>query len=105
MTRDDFVADVWESLPARKHLLGRERVARIVERSLKAWPVPVLVQCDEKQTQVVAKHFARSMERKEREFGMGFFASIVLAAIVSEIVKHLVQRWLNNRTEMLEAVQ
>jgi hypothetical protein len=105
MTRDELIADVWDSLPVRKHLLGRERVNRIVERALKEWPVPVLYQCDAKQTHVVAKHFARRLERQEREYGMGFLASIILAAIISEIVKRIVQRWLDNRKEMLEAMQ
>jgi UbiD family decarboxylase len=105
MTRDELIAEVWESLPMRKHLLGRERVGRIVERALKQWPIPVLYQCDAGQTQIVAKHFARRLERQEREYGMGFLASIILAAIISEIVKKIVQRWLENRTEMLEAMQ
>jgi hypothetical protein len=105
MTREELVADVWDSLPVRKHLLGRERVGRIVERALKEWPIPVLYQCDAGQTQIVAKHFARRLERQEREYGMGFLASIILAAIISEIVKKIVQRWLDNRGEMLEAMQ
>ena len=105
MTRDELVADVWDSLPVRKHLLGRERVSRIVERALREWPIPVLCQCDAGQTQIVAKHFARRLERQEREYGMGFLASIILAAIISEIVKQIVQRWLDNRGEMLEAMQ
>jgi UbiD family decarboxylase len=105
MTREELVADVWDSLPVRKHLIGRERVGRIVERALKEWPIPVLYQCDAGQTQIVAKHFARRLERQEREYGMGFLASIILAAIISEIVKQIVQRWLDNRGEMLEAMQ
>jgi len=105
MTRDELTADVWDSLPMRKHLLGRERVGRIVERALREWPIPVLYQCDAGQTQIVAKHFARRLERQEREYGMGFLASIILATIISEIVKKIVQRWLDNRAEMLEAMQ
>jgi UbiD family decarboxylase len=105
MTRDELVADVWDSLPMRKHVLGRERVGRIIERALREWPIPVLYQCDAGQTQIVAKHFARRLERQEREYGMGFLASIILAAIISEIVKKIVQRWLDNRGEMLEAMQ
>ena len=105
MTREELTADVWDSLSMRKHLLGRDRVGRIVERALKEWPIPVLYQCDAGQTQIVAKHFARRLERQEREYGMGFLASIILAAIISEIVKKIVQRWLDNRSEMLEAMQ
>jgi hypothetical protein len=72
---------------------------------LREWPIPVLYQCDAKQTEVVAKHFARRLERQEREYGMGFIASIILAAIISEIVKILIRRWLENRSEMMEAVK
>lgn len=104
MTREEFQSEVWESLPARKHLLGRRRVDSIVARALKEWPVPVLYQCDARQTEIVAKHFARRLEREERKFGMGFIASIILAAIISEIVKRLVRRWLDNRTEMMGAM-
>jgi hypothetical protein len=105
MTREEFQSEVWESLPARKWLLGRHRVDAIVARALKEWPVPVLYQCDARQTEIVGKHFARRLERQEREYGMGFLASIILAAIISEIVKKIVQRWLENRTGMLEAMQ
>jgi hypothetical protein len=54
---------------------------------------------------VVGQHLAKSIERQERaEYGMGFIASIILAAIISEIVKILLRRWLENRVEMLEAL-
>lgn len=105
MTRDELIDDVWRSLPVRKHMLGRARVARITERALREWPVPVLAQCDAGQTAVVGKYLARSLERQEREYGMGFFASIILAAIIGEIVKRLIQRWLESRSDMMEAVR
>jgi hypothetical protein len=105
MTGDELIDDVWRLLPVRKHLLGRARVARIVERAMREWPVPVLQQCDAGQTAVVGKYLARSLERQEREYGMGFFASIILAAVIGEIVKILVRRWLENRESMMEAVR
>lgn len=105
MTRDDLIDDVWRSLPMRKRLLGRARVARITERALREWPVPVLQQCDDGQTAVVGKYLARSLERQEREYGMGFVASIILAAVIGEIVKLLIQRWLASRESMMEAVR
>jgi len=104
VTREEFQAEVWESLPARKWLLGRHRVDAIVARALKEWPVPVLYQCDAKQTEIVGKHFARRLERQERTYGMGFIASIILAAIIGEIVKRLIRKWLDNRTEMMGAL-
>jgi len=103
MTLDELTADVWQELPVTKHLLGRRRVDRIVARTLRAWPAPVLAQCDDNQTQVVGRYLARGVERQERaEYGMGFFAMLILSAMVSEIVKILIRRWLENRTEMLE---
>ncbi len=106
MTRDQLISEVWDELPPMRYLLGRKRGERVIARALKKWPVPVLYQCDAKQTAVVGEHLAKSIERQERaEYDMGFFASLILAAIVSEIVKILVRRWLENRTEMLEALQ
>jgi len=105
MTRDALIAAVWDELPKTRYLLGRRRVDRLTARCLKRWPVPVLYQCDPQQTNVVGEHLARSIERQERaEYGMGFLASIILAAIISEIVKILIRRWLENRAEMLEAL-
>lgn len=105
MTRDELISAVWGELPKTRYLLGRRRVDRLTARCLKKWPAPVLYQCDPQQTNVVGEHLARSIERQERaEYGMGFLASIILAAIISEIVKILIRRWLENRTEMLEAL-
>lgn len=106
MTRSELIAEVWEELPKSRYLLGRRRVDRLIDNAIRRWPVAVLYQCDAGETQVVGQHLAKSVERQERaEYGMGFFASIILAAIISEIVKILIRRWLENRTEMLEAVQ
>jgi hypothetical protein len=105
MNRQELIDAVWDELPAKRYLLGRKRGERLIDRAIKRWPVPVLYQCDAQQTAVVGEHLARSLERQERaEYGMGFFASIILAAIVSEIVKILIRRWMENRVEMLEAL-
>ena len=106
MTRDDLERYVWEQLPARKYLAGRERVNRLLHRTLRNWPVPVMRQCDEAEGDVVGKYMARSIERQERaEYGMGFFASIVLAAIISEIVKILIRRWFESSEARLAIVE
>lgn len=106
MTREDLEQYVWERLPARKMLLGRARVNRIVTTTLRGWPVPVMRQCDEAEGDVVGKYLARSIERQERaEYGMGFLASIVLAAIISEIVKILIRRWFESSEARLAIVE
>ena len=106
MKRDALTAAVWDELPAMKHLIGRRRVERVIGRTIDKWPVPVLCQCDAGESEVVGKYLARSVERAERaEYGMGFFASIILASLISEIVKIMLRRWLENRTAMMEACQ
>jgi len=103
MTRDELYAEVWAGLPVKKHLLGRRRVARIVDRALRQWPVAVLHQCDEGQADVVGKYMARSITRDEaNEVGMGFIAAIVLGTIISEIIKQLLKKWWSNHAEMTE---
>ncbi len=106
MSRQEVEQYVWESLPARQRLAGRKRVNRIVARTLSEWPIGVLRQCDEGEAKVVAKYLARGIERRERaEYGMGFFASIILAALVSEIVKIILRRWLENSEGRLEITE
>ena len=53
MTLDELQDGVWADLSPRKHLAGRRRVARIVQRAMRQWPVAVLNQCDEQQAQIV----------------------------------------------------
>lgn len=97
MTRDELDAYVWENLSARKLLAGRDRVRRITTRALRSWPVAVLSQCDAAESMVVGNYMSRNIERSERhEYGMGFFAAVVFSAIIGEIVKVLLRRWLSS---------
>ena len=94
MTSDDLTTHVWDRLPARKRLVGRRAVDRIVWRAVKAWPHGVIEQCDRQQADVLGKYFARSLERDEKhEVGMGFLASVVLGAIIARIVGVLFDWW------------
>lgn len=103
MTLEELHESVWNDLPATKRLAGRRRVARIVDRALKKWPVAVLRQCDEKQAEIVGVHLARSIKREEQnEVGMGFIAAIILGTLISEIIKQLLKKWLANHEEMTE---
>jgi hypothetical protein len=106
MNREDLEQYVWDHLPARKLLVGRARVNRIVGTTLRGWPVPVLRQCDAAEGEVVGKYMARSIERQERaEYGMGFFAAIILSAIIGEIVKILIRRWFESSEARLAIVE
>lgn len=106
MTRDDLERYVWEQLPARKYLAGRERVNRLLHRTLRNWPVPVMRQCDEAEGQVVGKYLARTIERQERaECGMGFFAAVILSALIGEIIKILLRKWFESTDARLAIVE
>lgn len=99
MTLTDLQSHVWDRLPTVPRTLGGRRIVnRIVTRAVRTWPIPVLEQCDAGETQVVAKHYTKSLERQARqEFGMGILLTLVLSALVSEVVKILVRWWLESR--------
>lgn len=99
MTIHDLESYVWDRLPSmRRTLAGRRAVGRVVRRAVKTWPIPVLEQCDAAETEVVGVHLARSIERNMRhEVGMGIILTLVLSALVSEVVKILVRWWLERQ--------
>jgi hypothetical protein len=99
MTIHDLESYVWDRLPSmRRTMAGRRAVGRVVRRAVKTWPVPVLEQCNAGEAEVVGVHLARSLERQARqEFGMGIILTLVLSALVSEVVKILVRWWLERQ--------
>ena len=99
MTIQDLESHVWERLPRlQRTLAGRHIVGRVVRRAVRTWPVPVLEQCDAGEAEVVGVHLARSLERQARqEFGMGIILTLVLSALISEVVKILVRWWLERQ--------
>ena len=106
MTLDELQAYVWEQLPSIPRTLGGRRIVnRIVSRAVRGWPIPVLEQCDAGETQVVAHHYTRTLERQvKQEYGMGILLTLVLSALVSEVVKALV-RWWMERQENRDAMR
>lgn len=105
MTLPELQAHVWDRLPTlQRTVAGRRIVSRIVASAVRGWPIPVLEQCDAGETQIVAKHYTKQVERvARREYGMGIILTLVLGALVQEVVKLLVQWWLarqENRTQM-----
>jgi hypothetical protein len=99
MTIHELEAYVWDRLPRlQRTLAGRYIAGRVVRRAVKTWPVPVLEQCNAGEAEVVGVHLARSLERQARqEFGMGIILTLVLSALISEVVKILVRWWLERQ--------
>lgn len=105
MTLAGMHAYVWDRLPTVPRTLGGRRVVnRIVTRAVRQWPIPVLEQCDAGEADVVGMHMAKSLARQVRhEVGMGIILTLVLGALVQEVVKILIRWWLErdeNRTTM-----
>jgi hypothetical protein len=99
MTIHELESYVWERLPKlQRTLAGRYIAGRVVRRAVRTWPVPVLEQCNAGEAEVVGVHLARSLERQARqEFGMGILLTLVLSALISEVVKILVRWWLERQ--------
>lgn len=105
MTLADINDTVYQQLPSVHRVLGGRRlINRIVRRAVAGWPVPVLEQCDARETDVVGKYYSREIERAVKaEVQMGFLAMLIFSAMVQEIVRILVRWWLErheNRNQM-----
>lgn len=105
MTRDKLADYVYSELPWRLRIAGRDVVGRVVDDAVRLWPVPVLRQCDAGEAQVVGSFLARSLKRRQQQYGMGIILTLILSALISEAVKILLRWWLErreNREAMLE---
>lgn len=102
MTLHELEEHVWSQMPTLQRMgCGRRLVGRVVRRAVAGWPVPVLEQCDDGETAVVAKYYVRTVERAVRaDMQMGFLAMLVFSAMVQEVVRILVRWWMENRTHM-----
>jgi hypothetical protein len=105
MSLEDLDAYVWSQLSPRRYAAGRPLVARLTRRVLRKFPHLVISQTKPESYDVVMHEIARSIERSERQnYGMGIILTLVLSALVSEIVKAVLRWWMqsaSNRALML----
>ena len=105
MTRHELADYVYAELPWRLRIAGRDTVGRIVDDAVRNWPAPVLRQCDAGEAQVVGSFLAKSLKRRQQQYGMGIILTLILSALISEAVKILLRWWLErreNREAMME---
>lgn len=105
MTRHELTDMVYDRLPWRLRLAGRDVVGLVVDDAVRLWPVPVLRQCDSGEAEVVGTFLARSLKRRQRNYGTGILLTLILSAVISEVVKLLIRWWLErreNREAMME---
>jgi hypothetical protein len=98
MTRDELDDYVWSQLSVRKHAAGRRVVSRIVADAVRDFPGYSMARCDRGEAEVLGKVWARSFaRRRHNEYGTGIILTLVLSALISEIVKTLIRWWLESR--------
>ena len=102
MSVEDLEAYVWSDLPAMKWLAGRRLVARLTRRCAKRFPSTVMAQASAEGQGRIMDEIHKSVERTERaNYQMGVILTLILSALLSEIIKALFRWWLNsasNRT-------
>ena len=96
MTRDELDAYVWSQLSVRKHAAGRRVVSRIVADAVRDWPSAAMERSDRGEVQAFGSIYAKSLARRGN-YGMGIILTLVLSALVSEVVKALIRWWLESR--------
>lgn len=97
MSLEDLDAYVWGSLGMRKHVAGRALVSRLTRRCVRRWPGQTMLQANAGNQQRIIREIARSVERSERQnYGMGVILTLILSALLSEIVKALLAWWLKS---------
>lgn len=96
MTRDELDAYVWSQLSVRKHAAGRRVVSRIVADAVRDWPSAAMARSDHGEVQAFGSIYAKSLARRGN-YGMGIILTLVLSALVSEVVKTLIRWWLESR--------
>ena len=96
MTRDELDAYVWSQLSVRKHAAGRRVVSRIVADAVRDWPSAAMARSDHGEVQAFGSIYAKSLARRGN-YGMGIILTLVLSALISEVVKTLIRWWLESR--------
>jgi hypothetical protein len=97
MSLEDLDAYVWSQLSPRRYAAGRPLVARLTRRVVRKFPHEVMSQAKPESCDVVMHEIARSIERSERQnYGMGIILTLVLSALLSEIVKAVLRWWMQS---------
>ena len=93
MSYEDLQQVIWLQLTPLKWLAGREACNRILRRCVRTLPVGMTASNLAEQNRLM-KHAAASIVRRERNnVTMGILLTIILSALVSEILKALLAWW------------
>lgn len=91
---EELEAYVWKDLPAMKYVAGRQRVARLTRRCAKRLPAQVFGEASPESRARIMAEIHKAVERTERaNYQMGIFLTLILSAMLSEIVKAIIAWW------------
>jgi hypothetical protein len=93
--KHNLTHDVWNRLPASKYLLGRRRVAQLVERAVADWPMAQLAGCEDREEQLLmGDAYAQRLARKE----FGSVMVLLFIGLITALVQVLLEWWLLKNT-------
>ena len=99
-----FQNEVWEGLPKRKHLAGKEKVFDIVSVVVQEWPFSEQdadPKADKtsllKTTRTLTKSVKRHLQLLYGDAEFGSVWIVLLQIVVSEIVRYILTWWLREK--------
>jgi len=103
---DDLQAHVWSRLSLRKHVAGRATCDRLVRRVVRRWPAVLMNDSSPGNQNIVMEGMAMSVTRGERSnVQMGVFLTIILSALISELVKVILAWWRSSASNQVRMAQ
>ena len=97
--QDNIQMDVWQRLPPSKYIVGRKRIARLVERAVREWPMPSLSNCETAdEQQMIGKAYAYKIAQEE----FGSIMIMLFTGLTSALVQVLLEWWLAKNTYRIE---
>lgn len=93
---DELVDYVCGRMPVRSRLLGREKIASVVEAAVREWPGAMLVQLDQPAQRTIVDGVCLSLEKDKR------FGSILLLWSLSLIISLVWQWWLTRSANQMK---
>lgn len=94
MSLEGLDAYVWSQLGVTKYAAGKPLAARLTRRVVRKFPHSAMCQTRPASYGIVMDEMCRSIERSERQnYRMGIILSLVLGALIQEIVKVIFRWW------------
>ena len=95
MSYAELQEHIWSQLSLRKRLAGRAACDRILRRAVRVLPTGMMSQSNPTEQNRLMRQTQSDIVRHERHNNvtMGILLTIILSALVSEIVKLLIAWW------------